>query len=220
MEDRMDQIVEALKDKASLKQLIYRQSLAVFARMKGIAKDLAEILAEKMGKIDQHVQVEYIEKGEFEFHLKFSGDLLMFSMHSNVQTFGEEHIINKSPYVLEDYHRGYFGSIMVYNFMADSLKYNRLNDPGYLLARMLVNCDGHFYIEGVRQLNFLFPDIAQNLISDELLRIFIESTMVAAINQDLMAPSYQEIQVLPLGLKLENRMVAAEKVGFQMSLTR
>jgi hypothetical protein len=220
MDDKLGLIVEALKDKASLKQKIYRNTLEVFQHMKTIAQALAETLDAQIKQHDESVIVEFQDKGEFEFQLKFSGDLLMFSMHSNVQTFGEEHIISKSPYVQEDPHRGYFGSIMVYNFMADSLKYNRLNDPGYLLARMLLNVDGHFYIEGVRQLNFLFPDIAQNQITMELLRIFIESTMLTAIDQDLYAPSYQDIQIVPLGLKLENRMMSAEKVGFQMSLQR
>lgn len=217
MEDKLGLIVEALKDKACLKQKIYRNTLEVFQHMKEIGKALSNALEEQIKGIDKSVIVDFIDKGKFEFHIKFSGDLLMFTMHSNVQTFGEEHLISKSPYVIDDHNRAYFGSIMVYNFMADSIKYNRLNDPGYLIARMLLNVDGHFYIEGVRQLNFLFPDIAVNQVSSELLKIFIESTMLTAIGQDLYAPNIQDIQVVPLGAKLENRMAGASKVGFQMS---
>ena len=220
MEDKLGLIVEALKDKACLKQKIYRNTREVFRQMKAIGKALAETLDERIKLHDKSVIVEYEDKGEFEFHIKFPGDLLMFTMHTNVQTFGEEHLISKNPYVLEDYRRAYFGSIMVYNFMADSLKYNRLNDPGYLLARMLLNVDGHFYIEGVRQLNFLYPDISENMIDESLLRVFIESTILTAIGQDLYAPAYQDIQVVPLGLKLDNRMTGAAKVGFQMSYHR
>ena len=218
MEDKLDLIVAALKDKACLKQKIFRNTLEVFQHMKAIGKALANALDEQIQSIDKSVVVDFIDKGKFEFHLKFSGDLLMFTMHSNVQTFGEEHLISKSPYVIDNKDRSYFGSIMVYNFMADSIKYNRLNDPGYLVARMLLNVDGHFYIEGVRQLNFLFPDIAVNKISPELLKVFIESTMLTAIEQDLYAPSYQDIQAIPLGAKLQNTMKGATKVGFQASL--
>ena len=105
--------------------------------------------------------------------------------------------------------------------MADSIKYHRLNDPGYLIARMLINKDANFYIEGVRQLNFLFPDLGQNEMSDMIAQVFIEACVIASINNDLIAPNYQEIQVIPYGLKVQNQMVAGgAKVGFQMSSER
>ncbi|MEM0999310.1 MAG: hypothetical protein AAGN35_19795 [Bacteroidota bacterium] len=217
MKDKLDQIVAALSDKASLKQSIYRSTRQVFSEMKAVAQALAEELDARFADIDEHVQIEYQEVNEFEFHLRFSGDLLIFNMHSNVVTFNEEHLLSKNPYVAGDRRNGYFGHIMVYNFMADSLRYNRLNDPGYLLARMVLNREGHFYIEGVRQLNFLYPDIAENEISPELLRIFIESVMLTAIGQDLRAPNYQDIQMIRLGTKIKNQVTAtAAKVGFQM----
>jgi hypothetical protein len=217
MNDKIELIVEALKEKACLKQKIYRATLVVFQEIKDIAEGLAVELDSRFDQIDNSVHIEYKEVNEFEFHLKFSGDLLIFTMHSNIVTFPEEHILSKSPYVQEDSRRGFFGHIMVYNYMADSLKYNRLNDPGYLLARMMLNLDLHFYIEGVRQLNFLYPDIAENLINKDILRLFIEDAMITAIGHDLYAPTYQEIQMLPLGAKLQNQMVSGgSKVGFQM----
>jgi hypothetical protein len=216
MEDQFEKIVDALKDKACLKQQIYRATLAVFSRMKQIAEELAQQFQQRFDTIDKNVLIEYSDENEFEFYLKFSGDLLMFSMHSNVLTFGDEHILSKSPYVQENYHRGYYGTIVCYNFMADSLKYGRMNDAGYLLARMLLNFEGHYYIEGVRQLNFLHPDIAVNVIDDHILREFLQSCMHTAIDNDLYAPAYHEIQFVALGDKLQNSMTGAEKVGFKM----
>ncbi|MEM7037724.1 MAG: hypothetical protein AAF570_12145 [Bacteroidota bacterium] len=218
MQDKLDQIVQALKDKACTKQSIYRQTMDIFNQMKTIAETIAEVLSAQFDDIDKNVIIEYKEINEFEFHLKFSGDLLIFTMHSNVTTFPQDHVILKSPYVQEQKARGYFGSIMVYNFMADSLKYNRQNDPGYLLARRFVNQEGHFYIEGVRQLSFLYPDIAKNKMNAEILKTFIESAMVIAIAHDLYAANYKDIAVIPLGQKLMNQMVSGgAKVGFQMS---
>ncbi|HHG84826.1 MAG TPA: hypothetical protein ENJ82_08745 [Bacteroidetes bacterium] len=217
MENKFEMIVEALKEKACLKQAVYRSSLVTFKKMKAIAKSVAEALADRFAGIDKSVVIEYKEINEFEFYLKFSGDLLIFTMHSNISTVTEEHLIAKSPYVQENPNRGYFGHIMVYNFMADSLKYKRYKDPGYLIARMMLNEEDHFYIEGVRQLNFLHPDIAQNKVSDELLKLFIESAMLTAVGQDLYVPNYQDVQVVPLGSKMENQMVSGGfKVGFQM----
>lgn len=221
MKTHIDKIVGALKSKACVKQDIYHNTLAVFGRMKSIAEALTDVLSAQFEGIDKKVQISYREVNEFEFHLKFSGDLLMFTMHSNVTTFGKDHVLFKSPYIQEDPNRGYFGQIMVYNFMADSLKYNRLNDPGYLIARMMLNLDGHFYVEGVRQMTFLYPDISLNMITDEIMRNFIESAMLLAIAQDLYLPRYQDVQIVPLGKKIQNQMVhGGNKVGFQMNADR
>ena len=50
-----------------------------------------------------------------------------------------------------------------------------------------------------------------------LMENFIESAMLLAIDQDLFAPNFQQIQVIPLAAKIKNQMVAGgNKVGFQM----
>lgn len=221
MESKLPLIVQALKDKACMKQSIYRKTLDTFSQMKGIAEQLAVNLSGTFKKVDKTVKIEYKDVNKFEFRLKFSGDMLIFTMHSNVTTFPADHVISKNPYVQEDPRRGYFGHIMIYNFMADSIRYQRLNDPGYLIARMMVNLDGHFYIEGVRQLNFLYPDISENQVAVDVLLALIESSMLAAIGSDLYVPNYQDIQVIPLGQKIQNQMVSGgQKVGFQMSTDR
>lgn len=217
MESKVEQIIAALAHKASTKQAIYRNTKVIFDRMKEIAAHLAEFLDVQFQKIDPNVKVRFKDVNEFEFHLKFSGDLLIYTMHSNIITLQPEHIVMKSPYVQEDEKRGYFGSIMVYNFIADSIKYNRLTDPGYLMARMFINDHGHFYVEGVRQLSFLYADIAKNEISNEVINHFIEAAMLLAISKDLYAPKYQDIQVIPLGQKIANQMVSGvTKVGFHV----
>lgn len=216
METQFEEIITALTEKAVLKQSIFRSTFAVFQMTKAIAADVAKRLAERFAAIDKTVVIEFAEEGQFEFQLKFGGDVLMFSMQTDVQTFGEEHILIKSAYVQENPQRGFYGTMTVYNFMADSVKYNRLNDAGYLLARMMVNFEGHYYIEGMRQMNFLHPDIAENVMSEAVLREFIQSAILLAVEQDLYAPAYQDVQVIPLALKLQDQMAGAEKVGFQM----
>lgn len=221
MENKMNAIVQALKEKAVVKQAIFRNTLSIFAHMKEIAAAISKGLADVFGEVDEHVVIEYKEINEFEFHLKFSGDILFFTMHSNSLAMPQGHVVHQSPYVQEDPNRAYFGEIMVYNFMADSLKYNRMNDPGFLMARLLINVDGHFMVEGVRQLSFLFPDIAKAKISSPVLNNFIQSAILLAINQDLVAPTFQQIQVVPLGKKMANQMVhGGNKVGFQTNAIR
>lgn len=221
MDNKMEKIVLALKTKATVKQRIYRNTLQIFGHMKEIAAAIATGLTEVFNKVDENVVIEYKDINAFEFHLKFSGDLLIFTMHSNVLTMPAEHIVLKSPYIQENPIRAYFGEIMVYNFMADSLKYNRLQDPGFLMARMMLNVEGHFYIEGVRQLAFLYPDIAENVINPTILGDYMQSAILFAIEQDLMAPSFAQIQVVTLGKKIANQMVhSGNKVGFVMNHQR
>jgi len=217
MEDRLDLILEQLKGKASAKQEVYRDAVVVFERTKKLAAEITEELAAKMAEVDKHVFVKFRDIGKFEFQIKFSGDLLIFSMHSNTVIFPDEHVINKNPYILEDLSRRFFGAMTVYNFLDDSLKYKRMNDPGYLVGRMFVNRDEHFYIEGVKQLNFLYPDISQNNLSDEILRVFVESCMIAALEIDSSMPPFEKEKVISVGHKLSQNMLGnVQKVGFKI----
>lgn len=221
MEDQTPKIIEALKNRACVKQKIYRNTYELFSEMKRVCEKLIDELATQFEEFDTSVIIAFRDVNHFEFQVKFSGDMLVFTMHSNVITFPETHILFKSPYIQEDEQRKYFGHIMVYNFMADSIKYNRLEDQGYLLARLLLNHEKKFFIEGVRPLNFLYPDIAQNDIDEGVIRSFIQSSMLAAIHTDLQAPPFQKIQVIPLGKKIANQMISGgEKVGFKMKMNR
>ncbi|MFM2376969.1 MAG: hypothetical protein RLZZ165_2066 [Bacteroidota bacterium] len=218
MEDKFEEIVATLSDKAALKQHIHRSTVRVFQMLKTIAADMEQKLSERVAGIGHSVQTEFTEEGEFEFQLKLGEDVLMFSMLPNILTLGEGHVLSKSAYIQEDPHRGFFGMITIYNFMADSVRYNRLNDAGYLLARMMVNGEDHYYIEGIRQLYFMHPDIGANVVNEANLRELVQSAILLAVEEDLQAPTFQDIQVVPLSLKLQDQMAGTEKVGFQMKM--
>lgn len=217
-DSKVPQIINLLKHKACTKQFVYRQTIEIFKRLKKIAADISNVIDHEIQAVDKTVDVEYINVSDFEFQIKFSGDLLVFSMHSNVVTFPNEHVLQKNPYILQDPTRGFFGAIVAYNFLADSLKYNRMMDPGYLLARMFLNKEEHFYIEGVRQLHFLHPDISQNVLTDEILRNFIESTMLASLEEDSEMPNFEKERVISVQQKLSKTMLGnIQKVGFKMN---
>lgn len=218
MEDKIDMIEQALKEKACLKQKIYRLTADWFKRFEQVSAKLVKEIDERISKVDENVEIALDHINEFEFRIRFSGDMLIFTMHSNIVTFPDDHVLSKSPYVIEDGQRGYFGQVMVHNFMADSVRYQRLGDIGYLLARLMINVEEHFYIEGVRPVSFLYPDIAKNQLEEEVLRLFVEDLMLTALSIDLQAASFHDIQIIDLGTKLANQMVTGgEKVGFQMS---
>ena len=217
--DRLYLIAEGLREKSSAKQAIFRATEATFALLRRVSQQLCLELTQKVTtRTDASVKIEYDSVNEMEFHIRFSGDLLIFIMHSNIVTFPEDFGPLTTPYVQADFRRRFFGHIMAYNFMADSIRYQRLNDPGYLLGRLLVNIDGHYFLEGVQQLELPGNDMSANAVTAESLRLFVESAMIAAVNNDLIAPPLPEIQRISVKQKLENQQVSrGSKVGFSFA---
>jgi hypothetical protein len=218
MKDRLDDIITGLEQKSITKQAIYRNTKEAFDRMKEISQDLVLELTNRITSQDANVVIEYRLISDLEFQIKFSGDLLVFVMHSNIVTFPDDYEIMRTDYIEEDFRRRFFGHIMAYNFMADTIKYNRLDDLGYLVGRMLVNIEKHFCIEGVKQLDLPYDQIARNVIKDDTLRLIVESAMIAAVNNDLMGQDVSDIERITYKQKLENSQLSRpRKLGFMIN---
>ena len=201
MTEEFDDILELLDKKACLKQRVYRQSLEVFKRFREKAEKIAQELAPKILEKDPAVEIAFHDMGQFEFHLKFSGDTLVFMMHTNVFTFPPDHEINKYDYINLNAQNGYFGMIQIYNFLSDSLKYQRQTDVGYLLARIFTNKDQHIFVDGRRQLDYLYQDPEKSIISDEVIEKIIKQSMVYCLDFDLYAPPMEMLRAINIEQK-------------------
>ncbi|MBC7383654.1 MAG: hypothetical protein H7296_11800 [Bacteroidia bacterium] len=188
MESKLEDIKKILLEKSSTKQLAYRNTREVFVQLKEQLKNLTTELSGEIYQVDPNVEIKYYDKSDLEVHLKFSGDTLVFMMHTNVFDFEPNHFIPKSKYVHEDPMREYCGMIQMYNFLADSIKYNREGDQGYLVGRIFINKDKHFFIEGKRPLSFIYNDFENCIITDASLKNVIIEAMYYCINFDLLAP--------------------------------
>lgn len=221
MNSKISEIQELLCRKSSTKQEVFRTTQTIFRDLKMVLRALETELTPKLQDDAPHVEVKYSDKGDFEAHLKFSGDTLVIMMHTNVFDFDENHFINKSPYVKEDTLREFCGMIQIYNFLSDSIKYNRDNDVGYLIARVFINKDQHFFIEGKRPLSFLFSDIGKSIISPETLRTIIEEAMLFCLNFDLLAPPVESINYISVeqknSMSHSSGMPTGKRLGFVMS---
>lgn len=219
MSEKIVEIIHGLNDKAALKQYIYQQCLGHFDNLKLLSGDVVERIIPAVVKKNPAVEVSIHDINEFEFHLKFSGDTLVFQMHTNIFSFPPNHEVNKSPYIVEDGYRGYFGVIYIYNFLSDSIKYARLEDEGYLLGRIFINFENHFYVDGQRQLDFLYKDVAKNFISDEILEVILEQSMLYALEFDLYVPPVDMVQTIKIGQSLRvqgfNQMATGKRIGFK-----
>ena len=220
MNEKIKKIAGLLKDKGNLKQDVYSVTLENFEALK---KDLANISVQLNATKDakDKYDVEYKENGKFEAKIKFAGDELIFNMHSNVFGFDAESYVHTLDYVKEDPSREFCGMIEIYNFLADSFKYSRVYDVGYLIARIFINKDGHFYVEGEDQLGFLYKEFENMVLSDEIISMIIENAMMYAIGFDLWVPKYAEVKQLTVGQKIQQQgsisHLTGKRVGFEFS---
>ncbi len=221
MTENFNVILDRLDKKASLKQKVYRETLDVFAQFRNKASEIAEKLAPRILMKDPAVEIAFMDMGPFEFHLKFSGDTLVFMMHTNVFTFPPNHEINKYSYINLNADNGYFGMVQVYNFLSDSLKYQRQTDVGYLLARIFINKDKHIFVDGRRQLDYLFQDPEKSIISDEVITKIIEQSMLYCLDFDLYAPPLEMLKSINIEQKnfINNPsgVPTGKRVGFVIS---
>jgi len=218
-QDPLDQIQQLLESKSSAKQVTYKNLLSSFDLLAKESKRIITELRKRVNPGDQDVTVDYKLVNEHEFQVKLAGDLLVFVLHTNVVTFADEHPLMNSDYIKEKEINRYFGQIMIYNFMSDSIKYNRMNDPGYLLARILINHESRFLVEGEGQLGFLYNTISQVPISELDLNSIVKLSLKIAIENDLMAPPFPDVRFITVYQKNEKtqELGAGQKIGFKMS---
>lgn len=214
-----DLILKLLKDKSSLKQDVYHKNIKVFEELKTVIKEVVADLKQDAIMIDKRIMVDYYEKGPHEIELKVAGDVLFFHMHTNVFEFDKSHSMWKTSYVRDNPARSFCGMIYVYNFLADSLKYNRTGDVGYMIARVFTNTEMHYFVEGKRQLGFLYHDFANKVIDKKGLRDIVESSIIYALDFDLFTPPFDEMQEVSVSQILEAsenmRIKTGKRLGFR-----
>lgn len=214
-----DLILQLLREKSIHKQDVYANTLLRFNELKINLNSLAKELSAVISKEDKRIHIQYLEKGEFECQFQLAGDLLVFNMHTNVFLFDNDHPLWKSSYLKEDSSRGYCGIINVFNFLADSLKYNRMNDVGYLVARIFVNKENHFIVQGKRQLGFLYNDFINSELNSAQLKAIAQSLLLYTLDFDLYTPPYElvkEVSVMEIKELSDNMQIkTGKRLGFK-----
>ncbi len=185
-------------EKSSMKQEVFGASRETFGLFKTISGQMAEEYAATAGKqkADSVVPLEMEEHGTFEFSLKFGGDILFFLMHSNIFEIPRDHNVMRSTYIKEDKDRSYCGIIHIYNFLSDSFKYDRKNDLGYLIGRVLVNKEQHYFIEGKSELGFLYKNFRNSIITPASVDKIITAAIRYTLGFDLLTPPYDKVKLV------------------------
>jgi hypothetical protein len=216
---KIEEIAERINHKGNLKQDIYDNTFAVMKMLKIEAQKIIEKLRVVSENSKHSIPLEYKDKSDFEFEIKFAGDILIFMMHTNIFEFSRYHEIMKTPYISKDSERSYCGIINIYNFLADSFKYNRISDYGYMIGRLFINKESHYYIEGKREIAMIYNDFAKSAISIASVEQILLSAIMYTVNFDLLTPPYDEVKIVSVSEMQETienmRIKTAKRLGFK-----
>ncbi len=213
-----DKISEQLMTRAALKQGVFDTTLSAFDQLKEVLKGLPEVFNPQLVDKDARLQLQYEEVGNFVAKLKVAGDVLVFFMHTNAFMFDREHKIWEQPYAKENMARCYTGVINIYNFLFDSFRYGRPDDLGYIVARVFVNRENAFFVEGKRQRTMGVSGFGANTLDADNWQKIVETAMLYSLEFDLLVPPYENMSMLTMAQLneeiMQSRMRTGKRLGF------
>ena len=218
--EQYSQIVSSLKEKSTYKLAVLQEAKRQFSVMKEVAKQLADELCAEMDCVEG-VEVSYVSKGEFQFELRFAEDVLIFFLHNDVFDFENSHSVWKRSYVDEEKNRAFCGMISVFNFLRTSFDMNRSEDIGYLISQVFINRESHYFVEGKRQLGFLYNDFGKVVVDEKAMRSIMMSAILYCQEFDLLTPPFSSMSEVQVGrmIDISNKMnvKTGKRLGFQFS---
>ena len=109
--------------------------------------------------------------------------------------------------------------VNIYNFLSDSFKFDRERDLGYLVARLFLNKDGHFFLQGKRQLGFLYNDLPNDVLDRSRLVEVTRSVVLYVLDFDLLAPPYDQVNQVTVEemkqLNANSLLSTGKRLGFR-----
>lgn len=199
---------------------VFENLQKIFHSLRTVCRGLEHDLQNSLVKIDKRIQVKYSERGNSDIEFRFCDDILIFSMHTDAYTFPQSHQIWKNSYVTDDPSRHFCGMISIYNFLTGSLKYNRINDQGLLIARLFVNRENHFFVEGKKQLGLRFTNFESDIATLDRLRDVVETAILHCLEVDIFTPPFELVKAISVQELIEkslaNVVSTGKRLGFRL----
>jgi hypothetical protein len=222
MQEPKELIDQLLREKSVLKQDVFSTTIDTFQDLKEVLKEVISEITTRFGNTDKRVEIYYQDRGDFQAEIKVASDVLIFQMHTNVFQFDDEHPLWKSGYLKDQPKNSYVGIINVFNFLADSMRYQRQMDIGYLLGRIFLNKDRHFMVQGKRQLGFLYNDFINSTLDKATLKKVVESIILYTLDFDLLIPPYEHLQQVTVeqiqSISQSHTLATGKRLGFKFGL--
>ncbi|MCH8546139.1 MAG: hypothetical protein LAT54_05350 [Cryomorphaceae bacterium] len=208
-----------LTKKSAAKVEVFNHMKTVMSMWKEVLEELASELSTDVCGDNEEIVIEYLDVSTFEAKLRTAGDILFSYVHTNVFALDESHYLHQHSYLKKNEFEGYFGTLNLYYFLGDSIKYNRLNDNGILIARVMVNKSGLFFVEGIRAFGEFDRFDHKRPLNHERMKTLAEMAVKHMLDIDLTLPPRQHAQLLSVGdiqsLRQELRFNTTQRLGFR-----
>ncbi|MDR1345733.1 MAG: hypothetical protein LBK03_03420 [Bacteroidales bacterium] len=215
-----NELFNLLINKGELKQSVYDITSEAMQVFKEVAQELEDDFRKQHVVKHETITVQVDNKNHFETQIRFAGDVLILLMHTNIFEFPRAHQVMQSKYIREDKERSYCGMIKMYNFLSDSFKYNRINDEGYMIGRILINKDRHYFVEGKKELAQILNNFSENEFTKDVARNILHCAIRYCVNFDLLVPNFEETIKMTLSemIQIEGQNMiskTAKRLGFR-----
>jgi hypothetical protein len=218
-----DSIVNLLKEKSLMKQDVYKNTVTTFEMIKTTIQEISTDLKEKVQNLDKRLSIDGNYASSYSAQIKVAGDLLEFFMYTNVFEFERSHPMYRTGYIKKNEYNSYCGIINVYNFLADSFKYNRANDLGYLICRIFINREMKFFVETKTQIGFKYNSFSAEPITKDVVTEIVQDLILYAITFDLFTPPFdavREVTVNEMQEKMNSiNLRIGKRLGYGISAT-
>ena len=212
-------ITSLLFEKVALKQAVTAHTNDAFAVFRESSKALLNELQEDAVAKGKNIPFVFSDRSAQQFELMLGDDYLVFLLQPGVSTFDSDHDIWKNSFVKDERANSFVGRIYVYNFLADSFTFSRSNDLGDLVARIFINRENHFFVEGRRQLGVMFNDFANAKLDANAVRGILEAIMLYSLDFDPFTPPFDGVQQITVNevmeSTLQNRIATGKRLGFR-----
>ncbi|HNR21218.1 MAG TPA: hypothetical protein PKN75_03775 [Bacteroidia bacterium] len=215
-----DRINKLVGEKAPITSLVMQNVIGWFEVFKNEIQKLSNRLKTDFdGKVN-NVVIQYQERGERQFSLRVGEDLIYFHLQSNVFKLDDAHSLYRSAYLKDDPYNAYCGIICVYNFLSDSITKSRESDQGFLIARIFINRENHFYVEGKKQIGLIHNDFINDVIDANKVSDMVKTFIVFAMEHDLIPAPFDMVQSVTVSeLQSHNfssSLATGKSLGFRM----
>ncbi len=221
MEELREKILTTITRKSNLKQRIFDTTFTSFNLLKDTLFEMASEIDDQLeGKLDRRVRLEYRDRGKFEAQLQVASDILIFQMHTDVFQFDSSHAVWQNEFCRSEQVNGYCGVVNIYNFLSDSFKFNRNADEGYLIGRIFISADRHYFVEGKGQEGGVkAAHFGEAILDREALISVLESALYYSINFDLLVPPFEfnhRVKIDQFNSKLDNsKFETGKRLGYE-----
>lgn len=208
-------IVAVVGPKAKLHKEVEKCVNEGFETLCTVLQQMAEEYSEALGP---DVLVRFERRANHVALFTLASDVLVFVQLTDQFHFDRDNQALKTPYVKEDPNRAAVGIVNVYNFMTDSFKYDRDEDLGYLVARIFVNHENAYFVEGKRQRGVGVDHFGEQKADADAWRRFAETALKYAAESDPLVPPYELLIQTDMntlkGYILASKTKTAKRLGF------